>query len=167
MLNSLQIHLAKTRKIRCMTPYFRTLRAVSATFLRSLLTKFFIFGAIVLLVLYGLVIYLSSAVSSWWLLFLAPLGFITLIAAVLGLGIWWMTTRLLPRKLTRSESQRIAKFTNDVLGTYESLRMPLPMVAALVAKDVFRGKSSRHLENTIEGSKQLSQEFRAIVETMR
>lgn len=142
-----------------MNPNILALRAITAVFFRRILKFIAIIGAILIVLLWALVIYLSSTVSGWWgLLFiiLVPLG---LIAAIVAAVLWGATSKIMPKRLSTAETKKIHVFTGKLFGLVEAAKTPYPIQVALIAKDVLSGRESGFLRNVIQDSRSLKGEF--------
>ncbi len=150
-----------------MNPYIGTLRAITVLFLRSVITKAAIIVVIGLVVFYMIITYLATSIDSWWWLALIPVVTVTSLLFIIGGALWFTTYAILPKGMTRQDKRRVSKFTNDMLSFIEEMKMPLPLIAGKIAWDIARHQDSAVVEQTINKSKGLSQEFRNLVEMMR
>lgn len=138
------------------------LRAITAVFFRRMVRFIGTVVAVILILLCALITYLSTTVSGWWaILFivLVPLGLATFLVATV---VWGATTRIMPKKLTATETRRIHDFTGKLFGLVEAAKMPYPVKVGLIAKDVLRGRESTFLRNAIQDSRSLKGEFDSI-----
>lgn len=145
-----------------MTPYIRALRAITATvFQRVYRPTVWVIGGSLVLLWIGIII-LASSVTPWWLVFLVILIPLTLVATVLAVVLWLLSQRLFPRHLTRGERSKILEFSDKILRVAEIRATPVPIIVALIAKDIFRGKKSSYLEGIISDSTSLRDDFTTI-----
>lgn len=143
-----------------MTPYIRAIRALTATvFQRVYRPVAWVIGGILCLLLV-FTIWLSTTVSSWWWLLLILLIPLVIIVILVGIVLWILSQRLLPRRLERTERVSIERFADKVIMRIAEVRAtPPPVLVFFIAKDVIRGKKSTYLEGIIEDSTSLKQDF--------
>ncbi len=145
-----------------MTPYIRALRAITATvFQRVYRPVVWVIGGI-LFVLVVVTTILGITVNAWWFMLYIALLPLTLIAVLAAVVLWLLSQKLQPRVITRAERQTIHAFSDKVLRVAEVRSTPWPIMALLVAKDIARGKKSSYIENIINDSSSLKQDFVAI-----
>ena len=145
-----------------MNPYIRALRAITATVFQRVYRPFaWVIGGI-FLIMYLLIIWLALAVSPWWWIGLAVLAPLTIIVGVVMFVLWTLSNRLQPRRLQKHERQSIQRFTDRILRVAEVRATPVPILVALIAKDVIRDKKSTFIEETINDTTGLKQDFAAI-----
>ncbi len=145
-----------------MSAHISAARAVTAIFFQGLLKFALLLATSILIVLIILTAVLATQISNWWWLLLIFFVPVYLIAIGLGFGLYALSNRLLPRKLTKEERSRISDFTSKVSGLVETAKTPYPLVAVLVAKDVLRGKRSRFLEENILSSQSIKSDYAEI-----
>lgn len=138
------------------------LRAISSIFLRRILRFVFIVIGIVLILLYGVVTYSAIEYSLWALLILVILLPLTLIILTISLGLWYITGKLLPRQLNKTERRQVLDFTDKISSVIERGRTPYPIAVLLVVKDIIRRRDSKFLNELIADSKSLRGEFSKI-----
>lgn len=150
-----------------MTPYIQALRAITFTTFRALFipAAWIVGGSLVVLVI--LDILLAVMYSTWWLLFLIILIPLVLLALVIGAILWAIARRMAPRALSPEERRCITTFTDKLKRIAEARATPLPIIVILIAKDVVRGKKSDYLENMINDSTTLKQDFMEITALFR
>jgi len=139
--------------------HVRLLRAITSALMRRLLVRILLVVESILGALVLLVVVLGSSVNGWWFVSLALLVPIGLVVAVLGGVLWVANERLAPHKLSRDDQKRLVAFVDKILGVVGRVRVPYPVLIALVAKDVLRGKESRFLKGIIEDSHGLGEDF--------
>lgn len=142
-----------------MNASIQALRAITAATFQRLLFWLTLSAGFVFLLLVGLTIYLGSAVNPWWFLMFTLLTPLILIATALAAAFYFLTSRLLPRKLSRDERQMIHDFTGKLMSLAEVRATPWPVMAFLIGKDVLRGKQSGFINTTIENASGLRASF--------
>ncbi|MEO5690754.1 MAG: hypothetical protein ABIQ64_01055 [Candidatus Saccharimonadales bacterium] len=150
-----------------MSAHISAARAVTAIFFQRLLKFVLLVASGIMAVLIALTAVLAVQLSNWWWLLLVIIVPIYLIAIGLGIGLYALSNRLMPRKLTSDERTRITDFTSKVSGLVETAKTPYPLVAVLVAKDVLRGKRSRFLEENVLSSRSIKSDFQDIQELFK
>lgn len=138
------------------------LRAISAITMRRILVPILWIAGGVLTVLYIGTIYLFTEIDPWWALLLIVLIPITIIITLLGIGLWFVSGKLLPRNYDAKHKKSITSFTDKILGLVENSKTPYPIHLFLIGKDIIRGKESRHLKGMIDDSSSLKRDFDAI-----
>lgn len=136
-----------------------TLRALSALFLLRILRPVLFMVTLLTIAGYILTIMLSLSFSGWWLLLLLVLVPFTVVFLLIGLVLWLLLQRLLPRKLTSRERSQLNGFTEQLFTIAEKTKTPYPILLFLVGKDVLRGKESSYLRGLIGDSRSLLKEF--------
>ncbi len=145
-----------------MTPYIQALRAITATVFRRLFRPIlWVLSGVAIILLLG-VIALGIWVNTWWLLLLIILIPLVLIAGGILVLLWWLSGKLLPRHVSVSEQQQLLGFADKLIRFAELRSTPLPVMAALIAKDVVRGKKSSFVEDLINDSKGLKGDVTAL-----
>ena len=128
------------------------LRAVASVFLRRLLTKVLIISIGSITVICLVISWLALEVhATWWLalgLIVPSLSILTLIGLLGGVVIRGIS----PRMLSKTEVNSIRTYTDTLLATVESLRMPAPVFGFLVIKDYIIHHDLRRLERLIHDS---------------
>lgn len=145
-----------------MNSTIRAIRALTAWQFRRILTV--LIGAVigVLILLWLAMILAAWFWTAWWLVFLIVLVPVTLVAAALGAGGWWLSGRMLPRHLSRDEKQHIDQFNDKLFGLVEEARTPLPILGILFGFDVVRGRGSSRITAAVEKSSSLKGDFEQI-----
>ena len=138
------------------------LRAVTGVYFRRLLIIATSIAVVVLAILYIAINYLAMNLSPWWWLFMIVLVPVTVLAIIVGSGLWFASRRLLPRRMNRHERQMVMTFGSKLFGVIERGRLPYPLLLGLVAKDVLRGRESSLVRDTISDSRSLKDDFRVI-----
>lgn len=91
---------------------------------------------------------------------------IAIVSALLGLVVYFITSRVLPRRLSRAENKTIGHFTNNLQKRLQLLKVPLPLfvwnLLMQVVINAQESKEQKRLTGTIERSKSLSNEFAEI-----
>lgn len=116
----------------------------------------------VLAILWLLMLLAAWQWTAWWLIFALALVPITLVFAVLTALVWFVSKRLLPRHLSKDESQKVEKFNDKLFGLLEHAQTPLPLLGLLFAFDVLRGQGSRRIRDAIDDSDNLRRDFGAL-----
>lgn len=137
-------------------------RVISAVFFRRILKWAIIIAAVVFVSTLLLITFLATTFSGWWWLLLIFVLPISIIALVVGAGLWVATSRVLPRHLTGKETRQVLAFTDKIFGITENARMPYPLLLIMVGKDVIRGKQSSFIANTINDSRSLRSDYEEI-----
>lgn len=144
--------------MHAMTPYVSALRAITGVFFSRLLRPILILAAVLALLVYVLIGYLAS-IDGWWLLLLLIVLPATALVLVIGSALWFLSGRLLPRKLSRDEVRLVTAFSGKLVHTAETIRTPLPLLGVQMARDVFKNRGSATLGSVIGGSTVLKSDF--------
>lgn len=145
----------------------RALRALSALVLHRMLKPALFMIVIILSAFYVLTILLTLSFSAWWLLILILLLPLTLVLLILGYVMWFLLQKLLPRKLSTTERNRLDAFIEKISDIADRIKLPYPVMILLVVKDVIRGKESKFIRGIIGDSKELTAEFGEIQELFK
>ena len=134
-------------------------RALTAVIFQRLFTPlvWIVGGAIV--ILYSLTIYLGGWVHPLWWLLLVVLTPLTLIFTALGAAVWYLSTRLIPRPLSKTERARIDQAADKVIRVAEVRATPVPLLLVLIARDIIRGKNSSYIESVVNDTTSLKHDF--------
>jgi hypothetical protein len=138
------------------------LRALTSLTFQQMLKPASWIAFIVFLILHILVFYVAFTVSAWWLLLLFVIIPLMIVVASLLAALWYLSRRLMPRPLLPSETVIVSSMVGKVQRLLEARATPVPMIMFLVAKDVMRGKGSRYLEDLVNDSRGLRDDFAAI-----
>lgn len=141
-----------------MNPYVSALRAITGVFFRQMLRPVLTAAVIFMLLIYVLIGYLAS-IDGWWLLLLLMVLPATILMLVVGSALWFLSGRLLPRKLTRDETRTVAAFSDKLARTAGTVRTPLPVLGLQIAKDVLKNRGSNALGSVIHDSTSLKKDF--------
>ena len=145
-----------------MTAYIRALRAITATvFQRVYRPLVWVIGGI-LLTAWIVLILLGSQVSAWWFILLIVFVPLTIIVVGIAIVLWLLSQRLFPRHLAKEERVKILQFSDKLLRVAELRATPMPLMVAMIAKDLVRGKKSSYIEGVITDSTSLKHDFVAI-----
>ena len=150
-----------------MNASFLALRAITGVTFRRILLLASTFTGLAFSILWILLILLASTVSTWWWIGAIILVPLTITVAVIGMVLFILANRLIPRKMTREERTKVHKFTSTLLGLAEVRATPWPLLAFLIGKDIIRGRSSSYIESTINDAKGLRTQFDAIRQLFR
>lgn len=140
----------------------RAIRAISALLFQRIFRIIAIVVAIIVALIWLAIIVLAIKVSGWWLMTLIIVAPLTLIIAAIGLALWALSNRLLPRKLTGQERSTVYGFTDKIMQIAETRATPVPVLAFLIAKDVVRGKGSSYVSNLVSDTTSLKGDFAEI-----
>lgn len=140
-------------------PSISALRALSALFLYRALQPILVMSLILLGAAFVTMVLLALSFSNWWWLLLLLLLPLTFVFVVLCYMMWHALSKLLPRKLSTDERERLRDFNDKLFRIADRGRLPYFVLVFLVAKDVVRGKESQFLNNLIGDSQALTQEF--------
>lgn len=138
------------------------LRAISAVFFRRILRWVIIIAGVLFAIALLLDAYLATTISPWWWLFLIVLIPAGVVGMLVATGLWVVSSRLLPRKMTKAENRQVLAFTDKIFGIAENARMPYPLLLILVGKDIIRGKQSSFIANTIQDTRSLQSDYEEI-----
>ncbi len=138
------------------------LRALTAVFFQRIFKPIMFIGAAILVLLWILVIYLGGWVDPWWFLLFFILMPLTLVATALSAALWFLSNKLLPRKLAKQEREQLLTVTDKVIRVAEVRATPPPLMAFLIAKDVIRGRKSSYLEGIIVDTSSLRTDIASI-----
>lgn len=138
---------------------FSTLRAVSALVLKRLIQPIVFMIVILLTAGYVSTALLALSFSGWWWLLLLILAPLTLFFGLIVYVLRFFLQRLLPRKLSQNERQKINEFTDKLFRVAEHTSTPYPVLLFLIGKDVIRGRESVFLRNLIGDSKTITKDF--------
>lgn len=145
-----------------MNSYVKAIRAITGTFFQKLFVPIAVVIGIIMALLWALTIYLGIAVDPLWFLLLVLIVPLSIFIAAISSALWFLSGKLLPRRMTHTEKQQITSFTDKIVRLVETRATPVPILAAMVAKDVMRGKGSAQIESLINDSKSLKGDFIAI-----
>ena len=145
-----------------MNPALKALRAITGVYFQRILLIASGVAAVVFAVLFIVVNYLAMNFSPWWWIFMIVLVPITVMAVIVSAGLWFASRKLMPRTITKDEKKIITTFGSKLFGIIERSRMPYPLMLAMVAKDVLRGRSSNLVRETIQDSTTLKSDFERI-----
>lgn len=138
-----------------MSNHTAAIRVITAVYFRRLLLYGLGFLAVYSFIVIGITVLLATQVSIWWwlllIIFLPPVIVLTIFAGVL----WAISSRLLPRKLSRRETIRVRHFTGTLFGLMETAHTPYPLLLVIVGKDILRGRPNAFLKETIMNSREL------------
>lgn len=145
-----------------MNAHLKAVRAITAVFFQKVFkpTAWIVFGVLVLL--WGLIVYLGGWVHPLWFLVLIILLPVTLVAVAMSLGLWILSQKLLPRKLSHEERRVVGGFSDKLLHLAEVRATPFPLLAFIVAKDVILRQRNSFVEEAIKDATGLSSDFMAI-----
>lgn len=138
------------------------MRVLSALLLKRLLRPVLIILVITGVALYVLTAFLALSFSAWWWLLLLIFIPVTVFLGLLVYLLWFLFGKLLPRKLSKPEQQKLNGFIETLFSLAERSKTPYPILLFLIAKDVIRGKESSFLRDLIGDSKKVTQEFEQI-----
>ena len=137
-------------------------RAITAVFIRKLIRKVGVVVCSALLLLLVVFVLLGLKVSGWWLLALAVLIPVTIVTTIVIIALWYVSGRLASKKLAQEETRAVDTFTGKMLSVVERARTPLPILLALLAKDLVLGRETNVVSQTIADSKELHSEYRKL-----
>ena len=145
-----------------MSAHISAARAVTAVFFQNLLGIGFWIATGILALLLAITAVLAVQISGWWWLLLIIFLPVYGLAIGIGLGLYALSNRVLPRKLTKDERSTVSSFTSNISGLIETAKTPYPIVIFLVAKDVIRGKRSRFLDENVLSSQSIKKDYAKI-----
>ena len=145
-----------------MSSHPKAIRAVTAVFFQKTFMPTVIVIAVLLTLLWSAVIYLGSAIHGLWFIFLVPLLPATIVFFAVAAGLWALSKKLLPRKLSREERRVMQRFTDKLFRVAAVKATPVPVLAFMIAKDVARGRKSEYVESTVQDATSLAGDFNAI-----
>jgi hypothetical protein len=145
-----------------MNSHVKALRAITAVFFQKVFrpTAWIVGG--LLLLAWGLLIYLGGWVHPLWFVVTIILLPVTILAVAVSLGLWVLSKKLLPRKLSHEERRVVHQFTDKLLRLAEVRATPFPILAFLIAKDVVRKRKSEYIESAVQDATSLASDFNAI-----
>jgi hypothetical protein len=152
----------KATKIPHVNPSIKAIRAITATVFQRVYRPIVWVGAGCLGLVWLATIWLSYSSSAWWLLIFVVLFPVTLAAALITVILWQASKYLYPRPLRSVEKTQILKFADKVISIAEIRSTPMPVMVFFIAKDVFRHRKSRYVENIIDNSASLKDDFLTI-----
>lgn len=132
--------------------------AITGVYFRRLLYMGMIVAGIALVVIYSLITWLALSWSGWWLL-LGGVIPLTIIALIVTGGLWYVSGKLLPRRLSGEERRAIAAFGSKLFGVVERGKTPYPLLIVLIGKDVLRKRESGFVRDVISDSRSLKSDF--------
>jgi hypothetical protein len=136
-----------------------TFRAITAVLFQRIFRPVIWVGTMVIIGLYILTIYLGVAVHGlWWLLLIVLIPGTVLLGGI-STALWFLANQLLPRPLQSHERRQLLGFADKIIRIAEVRATPIPVLVFLVAKDVIRGRRSTYVEEVIEDSKSLKDDF--------
>ncbi len=147
---------------KSMSNHTAAIRVITAVYFKRLLLYGLGFLAIFTVVIISLTTLLATQISVWWwlllIIFLPPIIILSIIAAVL----WILSSRLLPRKLSRRETIRVRHFTATLFGLMETAHTPYPLLLVIIGKDILQGRPNAFLKETIMNSRTLKTDYNEI-----
>ncbi len=142
------------------------IRAVLAVFIRRTLGRLLL-GITFITAVIGLLAGYNAwtGMSLLWIISTLVL-LIAVVSGLFGLFIFFITSRLMPRRLSRAEYKTIVRFTHNLQKRLVLLKVPLPVfiwkLLMQIVINATESKEQKRLTNTIEGSKSLSNQFEMI-----
>ena len=136
-----------------------TFRAITAVLFQRIFRPVIWVGTMVIIGLYIVTIYLGVAIHGlWWLLLIVLIPGTVLLGGI-STALWFLANQLLPRPLQSHERRQLLGFADKIIRIAEVRATPIPVLVFLVAKDVIRGRRSTYVEEVIEDSKSLKDDF--------
>jgi|APMI01.1.fsa_nt_gi hypothetical protein len=136
-----------------------TFRAITAVFFQRIFRPVIWVGTMVIIGLYIVTIYLGVAIHGLWWLLLIVLIPGTVLLGGMAAALWFLANRLLPRPLQSHERRQLLGFADKIIRIAEVRATPIPVLVFLVAKDVIRGRRSTYVEEVVEDSKSLKDDY--------
>ena len=137
----------------------KALRAITYVIFRRLFLPIFLVVIGILAVLWATVLVLGFSVDMSWFWVFILLVPLTFVAATVLIVLWLLSSRLAPRRLNKQERRGMAVFTDKILRLAETRATPWPIMAALIAKDIIRGRRSAYIERLIDDTRSLKGDF--------
>ncbi len=137
----------------------QAVRAITGVYFQKLINTSAIVGTVILVVLWGLLIWLAATVDPLWGLFFIALLPATIIAVVIYNLMTALGRSVVPRKLSSSEKQAITDMGDKVFSVAEAAGTPWIINMFLIGKDVIRGRESRHIRHIISNTSTLKDDF--------
>ena len=137
----------------------KALRAITFVTFRRIFLPIIWISVAILLVLWLIVFLLSFSLDLAWLWLLIVVIPVTIIAVAVLALLWFVSSRLTPRSLSKHERSLVTQFTDKIIRLAETRATPWPVMAALIAKDVVRGRRSSYINNLIADSSSLKRDF--------
>ena len=145
-----------------MEPTVAAVRAITGVYFQRILLIVISLTVTTLLGVYLLLGYLAAALTPWWWIFLLVLVPITLIVTAIGAVLWFASSRLLPRRMDRSEKTFVYHFGQKLARVIGEERLPYPIMMFFIVKSVMRGKGSDLFKKALADAPSLRQDFRRI-----
>lgn len=150
-----------------MTPYVHAIRALTVLTFRRIFIPIAVALVVIALCLLIAAGFLGLQVSAWWFLLYLPLLPLIAIGAGIGVFAWAISSRLLPRQLSREEQVTMRQFSDKIIRLAEARSTPLPVLGVILAKDIALRKKDGYIESLVNDSRGLRSDFQAIVDLFR
>ncbi len=150
-----------------MKPRISAIRTIAAITFRQIFFPIVVIAGLVAVILTIVIVIAAHYLSPWWLVFLLPLGLAVIFGGVVGLALWSISSLLVPKTMTKTETVTVKAFVGKLLGLAEVRSTPLPLVAFYIGKDVVRRRKSAYLTEIIQSSSTLRGDFERIVDMFR
>lgn len=151
-------------------PNFLAGRAVASVVIRRYAGSFTILFVSISFVGLVVTLLLATIFSEWWALLMVLFVPLLSISGLLYVVVRFISSRIAPRKLSKSERKQTQEFVNDVQYTYITARAikssptGIGLAAALAYLTGGRNKAVRSVMSPIESSKGLKEKFADLVE---
>lgn len=128
-----------------MSSTVKAVRAVTSRYAKDLLLPILFIGVAAYAIIMALVIWITVAVSGWWIL----LGFVPTVLFCVGLAVWiglWIAATKLSPDMNKTQKQGTKKVVEQVDKIAEQIGTPRFVLIFRIAKDViFPSKTSQTL----------------------
>ncbi len=145
-----------------MKPTADAVRAITGVYFQRVLVIVISSAICVLVIVYLLLGYLATSLTPWWWIFLVILVPITLVATALSAILWFASSRLLPRRLDRTEKKFVYRFGQKLVAVIGQERLPYPIMMVFIVRSIVKGKGSELFKKALDDTPSLRQDFQRI-----
>lgn len=145
-----------------MKPTTRLVRAIAAEFARRTFEPLLVVGAVAVVLLTALGIFLVAAVSAWWWFLLAPVLLLSWVFTVLATAIM-LIIRFVDSVQSAEQKQAVAEYTTMLERTTETIRTPYMLILAQIARDVVRPRQNGFIATVSRDSMHLAPDFKRLI----
>jgi hypothetical protein len=132
-------------------------RAVAGDIANRVYIPILIITIVIMVILIGLVIWLST-ISLWWLLLLIPVLIAVVIAGTI-LTVTRIILAILTPPQTKTQRKEVKKFTDKILAVSELTQTPKFILLFRVVRDALSPKKANYIESLVSETVSLRQDF--------
>lgn len=144
-------------------PHALTIRAISSQYVLSIIRPIMLIILGVLAALLAIIIGLAVAFSNWWLLFLIPVGLVTVVIVVVLMVALFIIRAIAP-VMTNEQKIAVTEFVGKMNEVSEGWQTPQFMIAFKILLDLFKRRwVGGFIYLTISNSVRLRGDFEKLV----